>query len=133
MRRAATLVLVTILAAACGGMSTSAATSWAAETRTSAEAETPDATRTAAMQDNIVVLFAEEPRPDWCEFLVHINGKTELAVFDTAAWVAAKPGITPDLADSMCRDIASVVFDDNAKPRGIQHVHVGLLSDACVT
>lgn len=75
-----------------------------------------DAVMTALLNDSIEVVFADEPQPDWYPALKDMS-----VSFD--GWAAVITS-NPEFADAMCRDIASVTFDDDAEPIGVTDVIV---------
>lgn len=94
---------------------------------------TPAATRTnaeiaAILSDSVDVVFcAEAPKPSWCS-QIRKNGKLyAIEVDGTTVFVGSKLPNTKagkKAALAMCKDLAPLHFDDDAKDLGVAHFHV---------
>jgi hypothetical protein len=119
-----------LFVAAC---SSAASTRLTTESPTSAPVVTDpagytDAQKTDLARENIDVVYCgEDPKPAWCKILHRVKGVPDLIVDGTRLFVAttaADSKASRKLGASMCADIASASFDDNAEPIGYRHVHV---------
>ena len=80
---------------------------------------------TALLNDSIEVVYASEPQPEWYPALKDMSVSND-------GWAAVITS-NPDYAEAMCRDIASVTFDDDAKPIGVTDVIVFDLAGEVLT
>jgi len=80
---------------------------------------------TALLNDSIEVVFADESQPEWYPALKDMSVSND-------GW-AAVISSNPDFAEAMCRDIASVTFDDDATPIGVTDVMVFDLAGEALT
>ena len=131
MHRASLAVAAIFVLAGCGS-STEPVTS-PPPADTAIPTETPDPAETSTLQDSIVIVYGDKPQPGWWKYLIRHGKKPEVAVFGTAAWIGAKPGVTAKVAKTMCADIAGASHDENGDPIGFRHVHVVLHSDPAMS
>lgn len=120
-RNLSLLTLAALLITGCGGAPAATVTPPAAATP--APSERTDDERAALMRDSIELVYGTDPQPDWWSYLNIVDGEIDLLTDGNSLFVAA-PSIPDDLAQRMCQDIAAVVFDADAEPIGIRHVHI---------
>lgn len=111
MKNALTLILVVL--AACS----SPATTGGEADATATPGRYTDAEQAELLAESIEIVYAGEPQPDWYSAFVGLEVEDRWAYVNTTLTEAEA-----DLADSMCRDIAAVTFDDDAEPIGVTDV-----------
>ena len=112
MRRTLAAAVAVLAVVGCAG---STATPLPATRTTPAPAPVglSDVGLTAAVIDNIRVLYADS---EWYPFVTLAGGDLDVAARDGVVFVG---GVPPTYADSACRSIAAASFDEDGMPLGI--------------
>ena len=71
------------------------------------------------LTESIGLVYGTDPQPDWYPAFEHLTVKLGGArVYTTLTEADAA------LAETMCRDIASITYDDDAEPIGVTDVYI---------
>lgn len=105
-----------VIALALAGCSAPAATEQAPED-TPTPGRYTDAEQADILAESIEIVHGTDPQPAWYGSFIDLTVEDRWAYVSTSLTEA-----DADLADSMCRDIAAITYDDNAEPIGVTDV-----------